>query len=74
MLIEDVVGVVRGNVQPGDVILAIDPEGGADGSEERSAGQRVLAKLDKGGSVTLQVRRGDNTFFTTLKLGNGEQQ
>ena len=22
--------------------------------------------------LSLQVRRGDNTFYTTLKLGNGE--
>jgi hypothetical protein len=31
-----------------------------------------LAKLDKGASVTLQMRRGEQTFYTTLKPGNGE--
>jgi serine protease Do len=72
VLIEDVVGVVRGNVQPGDVILAIIQRGTP--IEAKTSGQvnEYLAKLDKGASVTLQVRRGDNTFYTTLKLGNGE--
>jgi serine protease Do len=68
VLIEDVVGVVRGNVQPGDVILAIIQKGVP--MEAKSAAQvnDILAKLDKGASVTFQVRRGDNSFYTTLKL------
>ena len=72
VLVEDVVGVVRGNVQPGDVILALIQRGTS--TEAKSAAQlnEVLAKLDKGAAVTLQVRRGDNSFYTTLKLGNGE--
>ena len=72
VLIEDVVGVVRGNVQPGDVILAIIQKGAP--AETKSAAQvnDVLGKLEKGASVTFQVRRGDNTFYTTLRLGNGE--
>jgi serine protease Do len=72
VLIEDVVGVVRGNVQPGDVILAIIQKGIP--TEAKSAAQvnDILAKLEKGASVTFQVRRGDNSFYTTLKLGNGE--
>ena len=43
-------------------------------AEAKSAAQvnDILAKLDKGASVTLQVRRGDNSFYTTLKLSNGE--
>jgi serine protease Do len=72
VLIEDVVGVVRGNVQAGDVILAIIQKGAP--VEARSAAQvnEALGKLEKGASVTFQVRRGDNTFYTTLKLANGE--
>ena len=72
VLVEDVVGVVRGNVQPGDVILAIIQKGAP--VEAKSAAQvnEVLGKLEKGASVTLQMRRGDNSFYTTLKLGNGE--
>ena len=72
VLIEDVVGVVRGNVQPGDVILAIIQKGVP--AEAKSAAQvnDILAKLDKGASVTLQVRRGDNSFYTTLTPSNAE--
>jgi serine protease Do len=69
VLIEDVVGVVRGNVQPGDVIVAIIQRGTP--VEVKTAAQvnDYLAKLDKAAAVTLQVRRGDQTFYTTLKPG-----
>ena len=69
VLIEDVVGVVRGNVQPGDVIVAIIQRGAP--IEVKTAAQvnDYLAKLDKSAAVTLQVRRGDQTFYTTLKPG-----
>ena len=30
------------------------------------------AKLDKGESVTLRLKRGDQTFFSTVRLQNGE--
>jgi serine protease Do len=72
VLIEDVVGVVRGNVQPGDVILAIIQKGTPNEAKSAAQVNDVLAKLDKGGAVTFQMRRGDNTFYTTLKLANGE--
>ena len=72
MLIEDVVGVVRGNVQPGDVILAIIQRGTPLEAKTAAQVNGELGKLDKGASVTLQLRRGDNSFYTTLKLGNGE--
>ena len=63
---------VRGNVQPGDIIIAII-RGGAS-TEAKSAAQvnDVLGKIEKGGSVTLQMKRGDQQFFTTLKALNGE--
>jgi serine protease Do len=71
VLIEDVVGAVRGNVQAGDVILAIVNRGQT--TEAKSAEQvnSLLAKLEKGASVTLRLRRGEGEFFSTLKL-NGE--
>jgi len=72
VLIEDVVGVVRGNVQPGDVILAIIQRGTPMEAKNAAQVNEYLAKLEKGASVTLQVRRGENSFYTTLKLGNGE--
>ena len=71
VLVEDVTGPVRGNVQPGDVILAIVNKGQT--TEAKSAEQvnGFLAKLEKGASVTLRLRRGEQEFFSTLKL-NGE--
>ena len=69
VLIEDVVGVVRGNVQPGDVIVAIIQRGAPIEVKNAVQVNDYLAKLDKSAAVTLQVRRGDQTFYTTLKPG-----
>jgi len=68
-LVEDVVGVVRGNVQPGDVIVAIIQRGTPIEVKNAAQVNDYLAKLDKSAAVTLQVRRGDQTFYTTLKPG-----
>jgi serine protease Do len=72
VLIEDLAPNVRGNVQPGDIILAIVRGGQA--TEARSAAQvnDLLAKLDKSASVTLQLKREDQQFFATLRPPNGE--
>jgi len=72
VLVEEIAGVVRGNVQAGDVILAIVSRGQT--IETRSAAQvnDLLAKMDKGAPVTLQLKRGENTFYSTLRLPNGE--
>src|SRR5437660_1084911 len=72
VLVEDISGGVRGNVQAGDIILAIIQRGQATAAKSAAQINDLLAKLDKGASVTLQVRRGDNQFFATLKIGNGE--
>jgi len=63
---------VRGNVQPGDVILAVVNRGQT--TEAKSADQvnQLLAKLDKGASVTLQLKRGESTFFASLRVNGGE--
>ncbi len=72
VLVEDITGSVRGNVQPGDVILAIVSRGQT--TEVRSAEQLngLLAKMDKGASVTLQMKRGETTFFSTLRVNGAE--
>ncbi|HEY3555764.1 MAG TPA: DegQ family serine endoprotease [Casimicrobiaceae bacterium] len=72
VLVEDVVGVVRGNVQPGDIILAIIQKGAPLDAKSAAQVNDYLAKLDKGAAVTFQMRRGEQTFYTTLKPGNGE--
>jgi serine protease Do len=72
VMVDDVAPSVRGNVQPGDVILAI-VRGGVT-TEARSASQvnDVLAKVEKGASVTLQMKRGEQQFFATVRALNGE--
>ena len=72
VLVEDITGSVRGNVQPGDVILALVNRGQS--TDVRSAEQLngVLAKLDKGASVTLRLKRGEQEFFSTLRINNGD--
>ncbi|MDH4182072.1 MAG: PDZ domain-containing protein, partial [Betaproteobacteria bacterium] len=72
VLVDEVSGSVRGNVQPGDIVLAVISRGTT--TEARSAAQvnDLLAKLEKNASVTLQVKRGEQTFFATVRLPNGE--
>ena len=43
-------------------------------TEAKSAAQvnDVLAKVEKGASVTLQMRRGEQQFFATVRALNGE--
>ena len=59
-------------VEPGDVILEIVSKGVA--SEAKSAAQvnEFLAKLEKGAAVTMRLRRGDNQFYATVRMLNGE--
>jgi serine protease Do len=72
VLVEDVAATVRGNVQPGDVIVAIISRGAT--TEAKSADQvnTLLGKLEKGASVAMRLRRGDTQFVATIRLNNGE--
>jgi len=73
VLIEDVTST-RGNIQAGDVILAVISKGAT--LDARSADQvnALIAKLDKGAAVTLLLRRGDQQFYSSVKVGNGTDQ
>ena len=72
MLIEDVTGSVRGNVRPGDVILTIVNRGQTTDAKSAEQVNGLLAKLDKGASVTFRLKRGEQEFFSTLKINNGD--
>jgi serine protease Do len=72
VLVEDIVGSIRGNIQPGDVILAIISRGVTTEAKTAVQVNDFLAKLEKNASVTLQVKRGEQTFFSTIRLPNGE--
>ena len=71
VLIEDISGSVRGNIQAGDVILAVINKGAT--IDARSADQvnALIAKLEKGAAVTFLLRRGEGQFYSSVKVGNG---
>ena len=72
VLVDEVTNGVRGNVQPGDVLLEVVSKGVT--TEAKSAAQvnELLGKLDKGVAVTLRLKRGENQFYATVRLLNGE--
>jgi len=69
--VEEISGTARGDVQPGDIILALINRGTT--IEAKSAEQlnAQIAKAEKGSSVTLLLKRGERQFYSTIKLGNG---
>jgi serine protease Do len=70
VVVEDTSATFRGNVQPGDVILAIVNRGTT--TEVRSVEQinAMVAKLDKGASVALRLKRGEQQFLATIRLSS----
>ena len=72
VLIEDTTGSVRGNVQPGDIILSIVSQGKTTEAKNAEQVNGVLSKMEKGASVTFRLRRGEQEFFSTLRINNGE--
>ncbi len=73
VLVEDISGGVRGDIRPGDVILAVINRGQV--TEARSAAQvnDLVAKLERGASVAFRIKRGENTFAVTVRVNNGDQ-
>ena len=72
VLVEDITGNVRGDIQVGDVILAVISKGvtmDAKSSEQINA---LIAKAEKGLAVTFLLRRGDAQRYSSIKIGNGE--
>ena len=67
LIVEEVREGGRSELRQGDVILALIQRGVQ--TEIRSVDQfnGLLAKYDKGSSITLLVRRGDNQTFITIK-------
>ncbi len=72
VLVEEVAPGVRGNVQAGDVVLEIVSRGNTTEAKSATQVNELLAKLEKGAAVTLRLKRGDNTFYATVRLQNGE--
>ena len=67
-LVEDVAPTTRGNVQAGDIVVALVNRGVATEIKNAAHFNELIAKLDKGSSVTLQLKRGEQQFFSTLRI------
>ena len=72
VLIEDITGSARGNIQPGDVILAVINKGVAIDAKNAEQVNSLIAKLEKGAAITLLLRRGEQQFYSSIKVGNGD--
>jgi len=72
VLVEDITGTPRGNVQPGDVILSIISRGVPNEAKSAEQVNAAVAKIPAGGSITFQMRRGEQQFYATLRVGASE--
>jgi serine protease Do len=72
VVIDDITGTARGNIQVGDVILAVISKGVTIDAKNAEQVNALVAKLEKGTSVTFLLRRGDAQFYSSVKVGNGE--
>lgn len=70
VVVEEVATSGRVNVQAGDIIVAVVNRGATTEIRNRDQFEQLVAKVEKGASVTLQIRRGENQFFTTLRANN----
>jgi serine protease Do len=71
VLVEDVT-TARGNIQVGDVILAVISKGATIDARSAEQVNSLIAKLEKGVAVTFLLRRGDAQFYSSVKIGSGE--
>lgn len=72
LLIEDVRGTgARADLRPGDVIISVISKGATTEVKTVEQFNKLLTQFDKGGSVTLLIRRGDMQTFVTIKGLNG---
>jgi len=71
--VEDITGTARGDIQPGDVILAIINRGTTIEAKTADQLNGQIAKLEKGSSLTFLLRRGERQFYSTIKLGNASE-
>ncbi len=71
--VEDISGSARGDIQPGDVILAIINRGATIDAKTADQLNGQIAKLEKGSSLTFLLRRGERQFYSTIKLGSGNE-
>jgi len=72
VLIEDMAGPARGNIQAGDVIVAVISKGVTIDAKSAEQVNALIAKLDKGASLTFLLRRGEQQFYSSVKVNSDE--
>ncbi len=73
VLIDDISGNAHGNIQPGDVILAVINKGATIEAKSVDQVNALIAKLEKGAAVTFLLRRGDQQFYSSIKINGGAE-
>jgi len=74
VLVEDISGSARGNIQSGDVILAVISKGATIDAKSADQVNALIAKLEKGAAITFLLRRGEQQFYSSIKLANGGKE
>ncbi len=67
VLVEDVRNGMRGDVQPGDIILGMSQKGVQNDVKSVAQFGELLSKIDKNASLTLLIKRGDAQIFVAIK-------
>jgi serine protease Do len=66
-VVDEVRSQPRGDVRAGDVIVAVTAKGNTTDIKSAKQFNEVLASLDKGTTITLQIRRGEANIFATIR-------
>ena len=67
VVIENIRSRIRGNVQSGDIILAVIRQGAMIEAQSAAQINGVLGQFDKNSAVTLQILRGNVYYFVTIR-------
>lgn len=67
VLVDDIQGRIRGNIQSGDVILAVIQRGMMIEATNVKQVNDVLSRFGENSAVTLQILRGDVYYFVTIR-------
>jgi len=65
--VDEIRGGARADIRPGDVIVALTAKGNSTDIKSAKQFNDLVAGLDKGVTLTLQIRRGDANIFATIR-------
>jgi serine protease Do len=67
VVVDEVRGQPRADLRKGDIILALIHKGNTTEAKSVAQFNKALSAIDKGVTITLHVRRGENQSFVTIK-------